>query len=280
MNKVNHLILTIVAIILLGSCSVEHKLAEQFIKDKKPGAIMLIAPDFVYKSSFKIPDIENFNALSQNVIDSIAYFNSDIIQFCEDSVYIGHFIAGLEKGFEYLKIPVYEDNDASDFLDNGEQAYIFNIAQIQLEEFYDSISDQTSYDSASSNPNAIYITAINLNNWIKITKLNHEKSDYNMLYSSQMIYDDFKGYFVYYPLADEFEYNYSIDSLSVEKLYSSAFTLGFRHAQWLFDYLLNDYIAKNLPAGTSTKKRYTYNYEYRLLKKLKWDPFTEITETE
>lgn len=262
--------------VLFASCTMERKLAQKFIKEHKPGAIMLIAPDFVYKTSFKIPYIENFDALRQEEKDSIAYFNSDIVQFCNDSTYISNFIEGLNRGFNYFGFPVYEGRNASEFLNHGDEAYIFNIAQIQLEEYFDSISGQTSYDAESANLEPIFVTAINLNNWIEVIKLNHEKSEPRMLFNSQSITDDFNGHFIYYPLTGEFDYTYTIDSLSVEKLYNSARTLGFRHSQWLFDFLLNDYILKNMPEGSVPEKLFTFDFEYRILKRLNWEPFTEI----
>lgn len=278
MNTCKNNLLLVISLILLASCSVERRLAQEFIKEHKHGAVMLIAPDYLYKSSYKVPYIKNFDALPQQEKDSIAYFNSDIVQFCDDSAYISYFIEGLKKGFTYFGLTVYEGNAASDFLNHGDEAYIFNLAQIQLEEYFDSISDATSYDTESANTEAIFITAINLNNWIEITKLNHVKSDPQMLFSSQSITDDFKGNFIYYPLTGDFDYNYTIDSLTVEKLYNSARTLGFRHSQWLFDYLMNDFVMKSLPQGQVRNKLFTYDFEYRILKKLKWEPFTEINE--
>ena len=272
--------LILLSLILLTACSPERKLAKKFVKEDKPGAVMLITPAMVYKNSFKIPYVENFESLPQETKDSISFFNSDVVQFCDDSTYINNFLEGLNRGFRFFGLQVYHGNDASDFLNNGKESYIFNFAQIQLEEFLDSISEQTSYDSSAANTEAIFVTAVNMNNWIEITKLNHVKSEPTMLFSSQMITDDFNGHFIYYPLTGEFDYQYTVDSLTVDKLYNSARTLGFRHAQWLFDYLLNDYILKNMPEGKLREKMFSYDFEYRILKKLKYQPFEEIPEND
>ncbi len=278
MTLIKNTLWILLLILLLTSCGPERRLAHKFIKENKPDAVMLIAPDFVYKQSYKIPFIENFNSLPQENKDSISFYNSDVIQFCDDTVYLSNFIEGVNRGFRFFGISVFEGHDITDFLNHGNNSYIFNFAQIQLEEFLDSISEQTTYDSTAANTDAIFVTAININDWIEVTKLNHEKSEPKMLFNTQMITDDFKGHFIYYPLTGEFDYQYTVDSLTVEKLYNSARTLGFRHAQWLFDYLMNDYIISNLPVGKVQHQKYSYDFEYRILKRLRYQPFEEITE--
>lgn len=261
------------------SCRPERKLAIKFVKETKPGTVLILAPNFVYKSSYKIPDIENFDSLPQQEKDSISYFNSDIVQFCNDSIYIGNFVKSLVKGLEYFGYSVTYNKPADQFLTSGnESSFILNIAQIQLEEYIDSISDEASFDTESSNNVSIFITAINLNNWVEITRLNHVKSAPQLLFNSQIITDDFHGNFKYYPLTGNFNYEYSIDSLNVDKLYNAASELGYKHAQWVFDYLLNDYVKRNLLPTEVQEKLYTYDFRNKVLKRLRWNPFTPVNE--
>lgn len=258
------------------SCSPERKLANQYLKEKTPGAILLIAPDFVYKNSFKIPEVKNFESLPQATKDSIAFYTSDVLQYCDDSVYINRFMHSLNRGLTYFGFSVYYNQPADEFLSSGYESYIINIAQIQLEEYLDSISDDTSYDSESQNYMSLFVTAININNWVELTKLNHEQSKARVLYNSQTITDDFTGTFAYYPETGRFSYNYTIDSLDIDKLYLASSELGFRYSQWLFDYIMNDYIRKNLPKSIQQEKFYTFDFKNKRLKRLRWRPFQQM----
>ncbi|HLO90304.1 MAG: hypothetical protein ACM3ME_06930 [Chloroflexota bacterium] len=270
-----NLFILLLAMVLL-SCGPERRLAQKYLKENKPGAILLIAPDFLYKNSYKIPYIKNFETLPQEKKDSIAYFTSDVLQYTQDSIYIKNFMQSLTRGLKYFGFSVYFNQPADEFLNKGYESYILNFVQIQLEEYFDSISDESSYDSESQNYMSLFVTAMNLNNWIEVTKLNHEQYKPKLLYSSQTITDDFNGNFVYYPLTGKFDYDYVIDSLNVDKLYTASSELGYKHAQWIFDYILNDYIKRNMPPGVAYDQRFTYDFKNKMLKRLKWQPFQEM----
>lgn len=271
----NKLILLSLALTAIA-CSPERKIASRYLKEKTPGAILLISPDFVYKNSFKIPYVKNFESLPQTTKDSLAFYTSDVLQYCNDSVYINRFMQSIKRGLTYFGFSVYFNQPADEFLNSTYESYIINIAQIQLEEYLDSISDETSYDSESQNNMSLFVTAININNWVEVTRLNHEQSKARVLYNSQTITDDFIGNFAYYPVTGKFDYDYIIDSLDIDKLYLASSELGFKYSQWLFDYILNDYIKKNLPDGIRQEKFYTFDFRNNRLKKLRWKPFQEM----
>ncbi len=259
------------------SCSMERRLAARYIKETKPGAIMLLAPEVVYKSSFKVPPMTDFNALPQEVRDSITYYNSDLVQYSDDSIYISEFMESLMRGFIYFGYDVYYNRDTDKFLNSGnETSLIVNVAQMQLEEYIELIKDEIAFDPDSTNVAAIYLTAINFNNWIEMTRLNHVKTEPELLFSTQTITDDLTGNFRYYTLTGGFDYEYTIDSLTVNNLYYTASELGFKHAQWLFDHIMNEYVARNLPPNMKQEKFFTYDFRNRELKRLRWQPFTKL----
>lgn len=280
--KVNYLFfLLLLFAFTISSCSLERRLAHKYIKENKPGSVLLLTPDFIYKNSFKLPDVDNLNQLTKIEKDSLAYYNSDIIQYCSDSSYILNFATSLISGLEYFGYTVYYNELAEKFLqtiDDNKTSFIANYVQLQLEEYLDSISDETSYDFSSANTFEIFVTAINLNNWLELTRLNHIKTGPDILFNSQIITDDFQGSFQYFPLTNEFDYYYNIDSLNIEKLYDAAGELGLKHSQWICDYLMNDYIRRNLPPGQIPDKMYSYDYRNKILKRLKWQPFTPLRE--
>lgn len=270
-----------IIVVTITSCSVERRLSHKYIKENKPGAVLLLTPDFIYKNSYKLPYIDNLNQLTHFEKDSIAFYSSDIIQYCSDSAYVLNFASSLISGLEYFGYTVYFNESADKFLqtvDNDKTSFIINYVQIQLEEYLDSISDDTSYDNSSSNSFEIFVTAINLNNWLELTRLNHVKTEPDVLFNSQVITDDFQGSFQYFPLTGEFNYDYVIDSLNINKLYDAAGELGLRHSQWICDFLMNEYVRKNLPPGDVQDKVYSFDYKNKILKRMRWNPFSQIRE--
>lgn len=258
------------------SCSPERKLAKKYIKEHSPGGVMLISPDFVYMNSFKIPYVENFEAMPQHQKDSLAFYSSDVLQYTIDSVYIKRFMESLSRGLTYMGFSVFYNQPVDQFLNTEDESYIINLVQMQLEEYYDSISDESSYDYETQNYNVLYVTAINLNNWVELTRLNHIKTEPQVLFNSQTITDDFIGNFRYFPESGRFDFEYEIDSLTEQKLYRAAGELGYKYSQWIFDFILNDYVKKNLEHGYVQEFLFTYDFRNKALKRLKWRPFEEV----
>jgi hypothetical protein len=55
------------------------------------------------------------------------------------------------------------------------------------------------------------------------------------------------------------KYEYTIDSLRLDEIYPSVSFFGNLYAGYLFDFLMNDYIARNLQAGYQPSGYYTYD---------------------
>lgn len=277
MRKSIQILLLFLIAVSFMSCSMERRLAARYIKETKPGAILLLAPELVYKSSYKVPQTSDFNTLSQDVKDSITYYNSDLVQFTDDSIYISEFMESLIQGLRYFGYEVYYNQSADKFLNTGnETSLIVNVTQMQLEEYIEMIKDEISFDPDSTNVATIYLTAVNFNNWIELTRLNRVKSEPELLFSTQTITDDLNGNFRYYTLTGTFDYEYTIDSLTLNNLYSTAAALGFKHSQWIFDYIMNEYVKKNLPPNQKQEKFFTYDFRNKELKRLRWQPFTRL----
>ncbi len=240
---------------------------------------MLLAPDFVYKNSFKLPYTTNPDLLLKHEKDSLAYFNSDVVQFIDDSLYISNYMKSLSWGLQYYGLTVYKDQAAEKFLNTDNRSgYIVNVVQLQLEEYLDSVSKVSTYDYEMQEYLPLYITALNLNNWIEVTKVNHVQSAPVVLFNSRMVTDQLSGYVRYYPLTGDFNYEYTVDSITTNEVYNAASDLGYVHAQWLFDYLMNQYIWNNLPDNRPVFKYFTYIRNANIITNQKKMPFTVITE--
>lgn len=86
----------------LTSCNPERGLANRFVKERQPMAILLLPPEFSFKYNYKIPDIENFDSLPKLTQDSLLFYNSNLLQYISDSLFISAYIKGMSLGLKTL----------------------------------------------------------------------------------------------------------------------------------------------------------------------------------
>lgn len=280
-NIVFNPIWTLVAVFALSvlvSCGPERKLAKQFLKSEQPAAILLLAPDYVFKTSYKLPDSLDLNKIPSYLHDSVLLANSRLIRLVNDSIYLSEFIRGIRNELNMLGLQVYDSQNTVDFLAIGKKALIFNLAQAGLEEFFDSVAESARFDDEGDYNYDFFITSVNMNFWFELSGVNHYDSTLRVLFSQQNIADWVEGDFRYFPLSGDVKYIYNIDSLQVNDIYYFAGKAGQRNASYLQDYLLNKYIQTHMPGGRLPEKAFSYDRYSGLLKKLKRQGFTEIDE--
>ncbi|MBK6966949.1 MAG: hypothetical protein IPH20_24370 [Bacteroidales bacterium] len=233
-------------------------MAKRFVRESQPLAILLLPPEFSYKYNFKIPDIENFDSLPKLTQDSLLYYNSELLQYMNDSLFINGYINGMSSGLKSLGFNVHTSESSESFVSRGSEGLILNIAQIELEEYFDSISENASFGDEELYSYELYLTALNINSWFELTRVNHQDTTL-VLYTSNTLTDQFEGGFRYFPFSGDVKYEFTIDSLRVDEIYPSVFSFGNLYAGYLFDFLMNDYISRNLPAGYQPSGYYTYD---------------------
>jgi len=269
-------LLSLAAVLLhLTSCNPERHLANNFIKKREPASILLLSPEFSYKYNYKLPDVDNFDNLSKQAQDSLLFFNSELLQYIDDSLLITNYIRGLSSGLKLLGFNVFTTGTTGSFVNRGSDGLIVNVAQLELEEFLDSISDNASFGDEEHYNYDLYITAVNINSWMELTRVNRQDSAL-VLYASNTLTDRFDGGFRYFPFTGEVKYDYTIDSLKVEDIYTSAISIGNLYAGLLFDYLMNDYIRRSMSPGMEPSKYYTWDRFSGTIRKSKGQRFTRL----
>lgn len=261
----------------LTSCSPERRLANHFIKERNPAAILLLSPEFSYKYSFKIPDIENFDSLDKQTQDSLLFYNSKLLQYINDSLLIKSYMNGLSSGLKSLGFNVYTSGTTESFVNRGSDGLIVNIPQLELEEFFDSISENVVLGDEELYNYELYITAVNFNSWFELTQVNQQDSVL-VLYSSNSLTDRLDGGFRYFPFSGQVKYEYTIDSLEVKDIYPAAASIGDLYARLLHNFLMNDYIQKNMATGYETAKYYTWDPLSGRIRNYKGQKFTRLND--
>lgn len=233
-------------------------------------------PDFSYRYSYKVPDTPGFDSLPATVQDSLLYFNSGLVRYLDDQVLLETYKKSLSDGLRRAGFNVYTQESAEGFFNAGAESMVVNLVQLQFEEFYDSISDEVSFDEEDRYNFELFITALNLNSWFELSKVNRNDTATVVLYASQTITDYFDGGFRYFPFSGEVKYTYTTDSLTTGDVYRTIESLGPVYSGYLYDYLMNDYVQRNLPQGMKAEKVFTYDRQAGVVRKSKKPGFTRL----
>ena len=274
--KTLHLTSAVIALLLMVSCGPERKLAKQFIHHNGSAAILVLAPDFVFKSGYKLPDSLDLDIQPASFGDSVLLANTAIIRYVNDSIYINEFVRGFRNELNLQGFQVYDSENTTDFLASGKKALIVNLAQAGLEEYFDSIGESAQFNDEDMYSYDYLITSVNMNFWFELTGMNQYDSTMQVVFSQQTISDWVEGDFRYFAFTGDVKYIYSVDSLDLNDLYYASGKVGALNAGYLHDYLMNKYIEKHL--DHLPQKAFTFDRTTGTLKRLRSWGFTELQD--
>lgn len=270
-------LLLIALLFQLSSCSQERRLATAYLKERKPESVLLLSPDFSYKYSYKVPDIPGFDSLPAPVQDSLLFYNSRLLQYVNDSVLLSDYMDALSNGLKHSGFLVFSHESAEKFINStGSGALILNLAQLELEEYYDSVSGDNANGPEENYLKNIFITAVNYNSWFEVSKINGQDTARRMLYVTNTYTDNFQSGYRYFPLTGEAKFGYSVDSLTVKDVYTGAAYFADLYAGYIFDFLMNEYIRTHMPPGMLVRNLYTYDRFSGMIRKNKGGPHFRI----
>jgi hypothetical protein len=243
---------------LVSSCTVESKLADNFLKKLPEIDIQLFTPDAVFKYNHKGEEIQGLEKLSAAGQDSSLFAHSRFIQYVSDSLFLDNYVNNFIDELRKLGFKVYVDASVDSVLLRKPQAYVLNIAQIQVDEY------KLPYEDSEEIDDSVYykkfgLNAVDLSCWFELSKMNAVKPVKTVLYSTFSGSDGFNGRFYVDPFTYEVRYKYKIDSLEVKDVYELASYAGKKNASYLFDFFMNQYIVYNMPEGIDPMDYYHYN---------------------
>jgi len=249
----------------LVSCGTERRLAREYIRKHKGEGIMLSPTDILYKENLgALIDTVTFPTLAQQ--DSVAYFTSSYAQYVSDSIVLTRFTNRLIDELSSYGYQVILDQAADKFLALNKPSWIIQLAQLQLEEdsypgyAYAFDDDEQAYEQEYP------IHVIALNSWTEVSPVNQGTTGVRqLLFLSGYIDDDAPAAVSLDYYRGTFYLNDLRDVLTFDDVYRMAEDLGKKHAELLFDYFLNDYVRRNLPAGHTHRKELHYNRQFGVL---------------
>lgn len=255
--------LLIALIILTGlfglqSCLPERKVANTFIQSQHVINLLVNPPAYVLKYNHKGEAIEGFDSLSQQQQDSALWNESRYIQFLNDSAVLETYMNNFIDELRLLGFNVYLSSTIDSFDTGKPQSYLVDVSQIQLDEYYYPLRDEDAF------LDTVYYKQFNLNAidfscWFDLSKAGVENARKALLYATNTAYDTFDGRFFNDPFSGMVRYKYTIDTLRTNDVYDMATSLGKKHAGYLYDFFMNQYVAKHLPEGIKMEDYYHYN---------------------
>ncbi|OQX81808.1 MAG: hypothetical protein B6D64_01635 [Bacteroidetes bacterium 4484_276] len=224
----------------------ERKIAKGFLTIKDSLSVLLIQPGYIYKTNAKTWEIENFEDLSGWVQDSILYDKSLFIKEVDDSIFFEKYFSGLQNGLINLGITVFNQDRIVDFMNVKGTAFQVAVVQLELEEDIYPYRAEEIFDDTVAYYEDFNLNTVNVNNWYEITKLNDPLAINNLLYASHYVMDELEGRFANNIFTGEVKFKYNLTPMDVNKIYNLAQMLGEKYAGYVFDYMLNEHVYRNI----------------------------------
>ncbi len=262
-------------LIFLTSCSLERRLASDFIKEANNQSIVLQFPDYVVKTSLKTDTVRDLKIKDSFVLDSLRFQESLVLKYVNDSKFLAGCKQSMIKELNAYGINVIEHDQFDGNSVHG--LYFLNLAQIQLEEYQDSATiDKFCYGQLHFFD--LTLNALNINSWFELSKLDEDSVKFPVLYSSYYQFDEVKGSClkVFAKYGKKVMYNYKVDTIDAQTSYKLASEAGKRYASNFFDYLLNIYVQDHLPEGKTPYFYHHYDHRKNVVRNLCEDAFVEM----
>lgn len=245
----------LIALLIFNSCTLERKLALEFIENNGKGTpVMIVPPELLYM-------FNNKAIMTNQNEDSVRFYSSQFLQYLSDSVFLeNYFNAFIEKSYSH-GLTVFLPDQVNNFIEQNRASYIINFAQMDLTEDFGKFDVETQINFMKTTK-SIPVQKISLSTWFEIS-MKDSASSYTY-FDEQYITDEIFGEFQQEAWSLDITYNYTKLDIDLEDIYDFAKVLGEKHASYFFDLVLNSYIWDKLPQEKRDRYIYLhYNSEYR-----------------
>jgi hypothetical protein len=251
----------ILFLLSFSACTLEQRLARDFVKYTDPGDFYILKPSYLIKYNLKEYDLEGMDSLDEVVRDSILLENSLFLKAITDSLLIEQMLEGLGNSLQSYGASVLPEHAVDSLMANGGNTYILNLAQFTLEEYTHPYRIEEPYYDELIVVDGIDVNALNFNLWLELGMLNSEEGN-KVLFTSDYLFDQVNGTIKQNLITGEMRFDYVIDTINVQQVYKSAYQFGQKAGSKLYDYLMNEYINLNLPETYPYKGIY-FHYDPR-----------------
>lgn len=263
-HRICGVIMVTLSMLLFTSCTIEHRLAKEYIRSGGGESLLVVPSDFLYKTNNTYQEPDRVNMISERAMDSVGYYKSTYLQYISDSVFLEKFYNAFITEMEESGYDIYLPADSQTFDRESNRKWIIRFAQLQLEEESRKLYEDT-YDPEENYYYKEYdVSSVGINSWTEVS-FSGSPDQQRLLYLSGFIEDEFEGGFNYNHFDDKMYFSDKTLRITYNDIYRMAVDSGKKHAELLIDYLLNDYIRRNMPPGTTRLSIFHYDKRFRTL---------------
>lgn len=227
------------------SCSIEKKIAKDFVNKKDSTIIIINETDVVYKENSK-PNFFKNNEITDSTIFPQPQFSENIV----DTALINFYVEALTNELKQYNIIVLKKHRNSK---ENIKTFFVNIAQFTFEESLKFEIDSTLYGDTKYF-NSKFINIFVLHQWIEIKKLSDSLPS-NTLYKNDLISDQIIGKFKFNNLTNNLDYRYKLKNITDKDIDNLIYSAAKKSAEYIYDYILNEHI-KNIMINENKKPSY------------------------
>ena len=280
MKRLKHFlgIFLVFTTVTLGSCTLERSLSKAFLEKRETISILLIKPDFTFKTNKKSWEIKGFDQMSNSRQEQALIENSLFLKQIDDSLFLEKYFTALTTGLKSFGINVFVMEQLTDFMAQTGALYQVSVAQIEIEEDTFPYHVEETFDDTVVYFEDFSLNTVNINNWYEINKLNDSQAANHLLYASHYVMDQIEGQFAENIFTGEVKYKYNLYPIDANSIYEFAGMLGEKYAEYIFDYLINEFVFRNFPENQRPGVYMHYDHEYRILTPAGSDRFIFMQE--
>ena len=246
--------------LLTSACSVERKMAQQFVKLPEQPAVMVLMPQYILLTNERYDKDElDMTGLNQFETDSLLKANTVLLNKIDDTLLLRMFETAYLTTLRKFPIQVYEESNFESFYQSDSLSWVVNVAQMEMQEFIENAEDIDQFFGMSYSY-TVPLNAVNLAAWFEFSKVNGGQGNRaQVMFGENNLYDQLNGQFIYDYLSGEVGYRYEIDSLSATDVYDFAAFMGRLFAGYTYDYLLNSYVRNHAASQNANPAYFRYD---------------------
>lgn len=264
------LIIILLTAPLFVACITDRHIAGRFVMKEDNINVLILPPT--------IPLIKNHYADNPALVpaDSLQILPLEEARFLNDlndTAFVNYFMRSLTYHLRQFQVNVFGPGELDAFFAIDTTAFIFSVAQVELIEYVDKHVDMASIDTILYRV-ALPRTNLEKSTWFEFSELNNTGKPMQVLYSMQRTSDYYDGRFVFGSWnTSDLVYRHTPYLLETPDVYDLAFFSGQKNAQFIFDHLMNLYVADHTRRTRRTPAYFQYDSDNHMIRRAFDDRF-------
>lgn len=245
--------------VLAPSCSIERKVAKQFVNDANRNTVMLLFPDQVFLVNSKKADKQPAFFFDDIQYDSTLIDETIVFAELDNDELLKAFKLSMTSELNNYGFKVFPESEMENFLMQDSNLFMVDVVQIELQEFTTLIEDAINVGEIIYTKD-IWLNGLNMAVWIELNAANNKTfSQPRLLFAENNLYDRYDGFFTQRFLTGDIDYRLTIDTITANDAMVFIQYLGRLYAAYTFDFLMNHNIERAIPEVQRSGKYFRYD---------------------